>query len=506
MFDLDRIGHWAESLWSPGDTLSQRAAQSGVWVFALQGATRVARFIRTIILARLLSPEDFGLMGLALLAVSTLSTFTQTGFSSALIQRRERVEGYLDTAWTFSILRALLLSVALLLAAPFLGGFFDEPAAAPIIRVVAISVLLRGLENIGMLHFQRDLEFAKTFVFEMSSILAELTVVLVSAFLLRSVWALVLGLLAERVARVVASYLIHPYRPTLRLDLGKASQLFGYGKWLSLSHILIFVGSRGDDLVVGKVIGTAGLGLYQLAYKISQPAVTDTTYVIERAAFPTYAKLQGEQTRLRNAYFRIASVSLALSVPAALGILVLGGDFVRLFLGDDWLAMIPAVRILALAALLKSIASTGSPLFKGSGRPQFEFHMQLARAATVGAFIIPFSLRWGIAGGALTVVLSGVSMLAVWYVRITRLLEPHVRDWISAFGPTLVGSVALLISTHLFGGWKRALLLEGTGGQMVWFAMTASVAVALYVLAFSLSEPLLSKHRVVKEVVEAIKR
>ena len=503
---LDRATAWAKKLWQPGDGLSQRAAQSGVWALGLRGVSRVARFGRTVALARLLSPEDFGLMGLALLAVSTLSTFTQTGFSSALVQKRGNVDAYLDTAWTFSLLRAAVLSAALLLAAPFLAHFFDEAAAVPIIRVVAISVLLRGFENISMLQFQRDLEFGKTFVFEVSSILAELSVALVSAFLLRSVWALVLGLLAERLTRVALSYVIHPYRPALRLDLGKASQLFGYGKWLSLSHILIFVGSRGDDLVVGRIMGTTALGLYQLAYKISQLAVTDTTYVIERAAFPTYAKLQAEQVRLRSAYFRIAGLSLALSMPAAFGIIALSGDFVGIFLGNDWLRMIPAVRVLAVAALMKSIVSTGSPLFKGSGRPQFEFQMQLARAFTVGAFIIPFSMRWGIVGGALTVVFSSVSMFAVWYARIATLLQPQFRDWIGAFGPPLIGSAALLGSIQALRGLTKSLLVESTGGQIAWFMLTVCVAIAAHALAFSLSEPVLSRHRVVREVVEAIKR
>jgi O-antigen/teichoic acid export membrane protein len=502
---MRRVGQWAQRLLTPGKTLSQRAVQSGMWVFGLRAVTRVARFTRTIVLARLLAPEDFGLMGLALLAVSTLRTFTQTGFLSALVQEDEGFAEDLDTVWTASVFRGLVLSTALLLAAPHLSRFFDAPAATPVIRVVAISVLLRDLENVGVIVFQRELRFGRYFVLEVTGVLVDLVVSIVSAVLLGSVWALVLGLLVERLVRVVVSYLIHPYRPGLDFDLSRASRLFSYGKWLSLSYVLIFVGSRGDDAVVGKVLGTTALGLYQLAYKLSQLAVTETTYVIEKAAFPAYARLQGQADRLRSAYFRIVSISVALSMPAALSIMVLGGDFVRIFLGDRWLPMIPAVRLLAVAALAKSIASTGSPLFKGAGRPRFEFNMQLARAVTVVVVVLPLSTGRGLSGAGLAVVLSALSMLVAWCVRTRELLEPGIKDWIGAFGPPVVASAVLVGSVYLFGHVSRPLVPDALGAQIGWFLAIASVGVASYAATFFVAQPRISDRRILDEIARALR-
>jgi O-antigen/teichoic acid export membrane protein len=465
----------------------------------------LAKFTRTVILARLLTPDDFGIMGLALLAVSTLQSLTSTGFTSALVQKDEDIQSDLDTAWTFTALRGLMLAAVIALGAPYVSTFFDAAEATPVVRAVAISVLLTGLENVGVVYFQKELHFGKHFVFQVVGVIADLVVAVLFAFLLRTVWALVLGLLAERVVRLVASYLIHPYRPRLRFDRSSASRLFSYGKRLSLSYVLMFIGAHGDDAVVGKVIGTAALGTYQLAYRLSQLAVTETTYVIERAAFPAYAKLQGEGDRLRSAYFRIASVSFALSVPIASAIAILGGDFVRIFLGYQWLPMIPVVRVLAVAALIKSVVSTGSPLFKGVGRPQYEFQMQLARAATVAVLVVPMSIRWGIVGAAAAVLLSTISMLVVWYLRTSGQLHPQVREWIGAFGPPAVSATAMVGALWLSGRLNQPLLSGALGTPVIRFVVTACVGVAAYAGVFYVTQPRLSEHQLLEEAVRALK-
>jgi O-antigen/teichoic acid export membrane protein len=443
-------------------------------------------------------------MGLALLAVSTLQSLTSTGFGSALVQKEEDIQSDLDTTWTFTALRGLLLAAVIVLCAPFASKFFEATAATPVLRVVAISVLLTGLENVGVVYFQKELAFGKHFVFEVAGVAADFVVAVAAAVLLRSVWALVMGLLAERLVRLFVSYLIHPYRPRIRIDWSRARRLFSYGKWLSLSYVLIFVGAHGDDAVVGKVIGTAALGIYQLSYRLAQLAVSETTYVIERAAFPTYAKLQGESDRLRSAYFRIAGVTAALSVPLALAILVLAGDFVKVFLGDQWLTMIPVVRVLSVAALVKSIVSTGSPLFKGVGRPQFEFQMQLARAGTVAALVVPFALKWGLVGGAFAVLLSACAMFAVWYARIRSQLSPSASEWVGPLGPPAVASTVMICAMWAFGRVSRHLISQAPAAQAIGFLATASVGLVAYVTVFCLVQPRLSEYRLVQEVARSL--
>ena len=160
-----------------GKTLSQRVARGGIWVSSLRIIERVLGFARTLILARILSPEDFGLFGITLLALSTLQTFSVTGVDKALIQKKGDIRSYLDTAWTIQALRGLLLGVILFAISPLVATFFNEPRATSLIQVVALAVIIRDFKSIGVVFFQKDIEFHKEFIFQFSSVIVDLLVI-----------------------------------------------------------------------------------------------------------------------------------------------------------------------------------------------------------------------------------------------------------------------------------------------------------------------------------------
>ncbi|RTZ96636.1 MAG: lipopolysaccharide biosynthesis protein, partial [Deltaproteobacteria bacterium] len=146
---------------SSNNHLSGRVIRSGVWVFALRITERLLYFFRLIILARILAPSDFGLFGIALLTMMTLENFSQTGFESALIQKKEAVNQYLDTAWTVGVIRSIFLFLAMFFFGPYVAAFFETTQATPIIRVLAFSFLIKSFRNIGVVFFNKDLEFKK---------------------------------------------------------------------------------------------------------------------------------------------------------------------------------------------------------------------------------------------------------------------------------------------------------------------------------------------------------
>jgi O-antigen/teichoic acid export membrane protein len=400
-------------------SLSQRVAISGAWVFALKIVNRGFSFIRLIILARILAPADFGLMGIALLAMATLETFSQTGFNAALIQKKENVESYLNSAWTITIFRGIVLFAVLYLIAPYVAIFFKSPEAKPIIQVIGFSILFLAFTNIGIIYFQKELEFNKQFIYQLSGTLADFIVAVSAVFILKSVWALVFGLLAGNFVKFIASYLIHPYRPHLSSDLGKAKELFGFGKWVLGSSILIFLITQGDDIFVGKVLGTAALGFYQLAYRISNMPATEITHVISQVTFPAYSKLQGDIPRLREAYLKVLQLTAFLSFPIAGLIFVLAPDFTKIFLGEKWMPMVPAMQVLVFAGLVRSIAATAGPIFHSVGKPKIDTKLQIIRLSVLAVFIYPFTNKWGITGTSFVVFLSifisniGFSLMAI---------------------------------------------------------------------------------------------
>lgn len=439
---------------NPGEGLYQRTVRSGVWVFSLRILERALGIVKLVILARILAPNDFGLMGIALLALACLETFSQTGFQQALIQKKGGTEKYLDVAWTFMLIRNLVIFAILFIGAPYIAEFFDAPKVTPIMRIIGISLLfggpggIGGFANIGVLYFQKELEFNKQFIYHLTGTLADFVVSVTTAIVLKSVWALVFGLLAGNIVRFFIGYRIHPYRPRLNFDFDKARELFGFGKWILWSNILVFLLNQGDDIFLGKLLGASALGLYQMAYRISNMPATEITHVITQVTFPAYSKLQDNLAGLRDAYLKTLKFTAFLSIPLALGIFILAPEFTRIFLGDKWMPMVPAMQALTVWGLIRSLDATTSSVWQALGKPKIPTIFQLAKLLILIMVIYPFTIRWGILGTALAIALESI-IVHIWrFIFITKTLECSTYDLFKHFiGPYLasVGMMAIII-------------------------------------------------------------
>ncbi len=458
---MQRIG---SVLKEPGHTLPQRVGRSGIWVFISQIANGGFGLIRTIILARLLVPSDFGLVGIAAISASLLEVFSQTGFRTALVQRKEEIRDYLDTAWVVSVIRGFALFGILFMSAPLISQFFDNPRATLVVQVMAISLALKGLTNIGTVYFTKELEFKKEVLLQLSGTIASLAISIPLAFMLKNVWAIVFGSLAGSFTGVVLSYVVHPYRPKVRFNATQAKSLFGFGRYVLASGVLIFLLTQGDDAFVGRMLGTASLGLYALAYKISNMPSTQITHVVSQVTFPAYSKLQDNVPKLREAYLRTLQLTASISIPLAVGIFALAPEFTRAFLGEKWLPMVPAMQTLCIFGATRSIGATMGPILYGVGKPRIQTRLSTIQLIAMAVLIYPLTMKWGILGAALAVVLPNALAL----VLITKETKSIVGFSYASFGRLLslplgcaaVVGVALYAMKHLvwFGESTLGLL------------------------------------------------
>ena len=462
----------------PSESLSQRTIRGGIWVFAIRIASRLFGLVRTVILARLLAPKDFGLMGIALLAIATLDTLSQTGFNIALIQKKRNTEEYLDTAWTVQVIRGIVLCGILLAAAPLLAAFFDTPKAAAIIRVIAVAELIKSITNIGVVYFQKELEFNKMFVYQLSATVADLSVAISAALILRSVWALVFGLLARHFVSCIISYVIHPFRPRVKMDLRKSRELFDFGKWIFVSSILLFLITKGDDIFVGKLLGVTALGLYQMAYMLSNLPATEITHVISRVTFPAYSKLQDDLPKLREAYIKVLQLTAFISIPIAGGIFVLAPDFTQIFLGGKWMPIVPTMQALCIFGAIRSINATLGPIFEGVGKPEISTKLQFIQLILLAILIYPLSIRWGMLGVSLALIFSILIAGLVGYYIVIKTTKCSTRNFCKMIvlplinTPIMVSSILLLkIYWTNSVGIPEFFLFVGIG-VLIYFGMT----------------------------------
>jgi len=496
-------GLW--KMFHPAQSWSQKVVHAGFWCFAFHGAEQLLTICRILGLARLLSPKEFGLFGISMTYLSALDIVTTPGIDQALIHRKEADTACLDVAWTVRAIRGIVLAALMFGTAPWVGAFFGEQAVVPLIQVLSISLVSNGFINIGVVVFQKDLDFRRDFIYRFSGIMTDLVVVLISAYLLRNAWAFVFASVSGSLARLCASYWIHPFRPRLRFDRKKLRELLYFGRWMFSVNITDVVSKHITSMVIGKVIGAEALGYFQTASRIVDLVVLRLGANINRVAFPAYTQLQSSGGSLRGAYRKIAGFSATLLIPATAGIICVGHDFTRIFLGPKWIPMVTALFILAVASLLLSVAWTGQPAFMGRGRPKTVFYIQLAVAVTLCCGIYPLSVRWNIQGAALAMVLSSMSGLVVWYANIRRQVGITIRDLGLLLMPPLLASLVMAGAIYLLRTLTVSLLLGHSLWNIPWLVCMILVGAGIYAVIIAAFQWCLPDYRPLGGIAKAIK-
>jgi lipopolysaccharide exporter len=429
------------------ESLSAQVVRGGAWTLGLRGATQVASLVQIAVLARLLVPEDFGLIGIALLILSLLDMVIDGGLAAALVQRRDDAIPYLNTIFTFQVIRGFAIGLGLFLMGPAVAAFFNSPGAAKIIQAMAAFVVVRGFSNPGMIVYRRAMAFRPGSILTLIGLVVGLIVTIPLAFLLRNAWALVLGMIASQAAMTVASYMLASYRPHLEFNWTRCRDLTHFGKWVTATNIAYYVLTNGDNVMVGKVLGTTPLGLYRYAYNISNLPATDISVTISQVTFPAFASVQHDRQQLRGAYFRTLWGTMLLSLPTAMILLVCAPDLIGGVLGAQWLPALNAFQILCVYAASRSILATTGPFFQGAGLPKIPTWIGLGQLAFLAVVAYPATRRWELVGISLAITVANVVALAVAMVLVGRSVEASFGEFSTAVWPG--ARAAILIGAPL---------------------------------------------------------
>jgi len=461
-----------------GGDLHKRTVRGAGWFFGMKAFRQVLELIRLGVLARLLTKADFGLLGTALLTMGILDTFTKLGFGAAIIHRKELDRQYLDTAWTAVLVRGCGVGVLMFFAAPLAGIFFKNPESVNLVRALSGVMVLRGLSNNpAVVLFQKELQFNKQFVYQVSGAIADAAVSITAAYFLRNVWALVIGILSGEAVRCLSSYVLSDYRPRVVLVWRKVRDLFSYGKWVLGSQILTFLLSQGDDIFVGRILGVGWLGLYQMAYRWSNLPATEISGVISQVMFPAYSKIQSDRRKVGEVYRKVFSLTSLLIMPVSAVLYILAEEFTYVFLGAKWVDMVPAMRILAIYGMFRSLGATTGVVFMGIGKPKISTYLKSVQTVMLMSIIWPMTVRWGIVGTSWAVTgVVGVTVAAAIYM-VLRETGLRVFDAVRAAAVPTVSAIVM-------GGclyWLKVSCLDGR--TVLGFAGLCAAGAAVYAAA-----------------------
>lgn len=429
-------------------SLKEQVVRGGTWLTFAQGVSRLAGIAKFAVLGRLLAPTDFGLLGIAVLVETWFESFTQTGLNSALIQKRENIRPYLNTAWTVQLIRGILITGVIFVGAPFAARFFGSPEATSIIRTVAFSPLVAACCNPAVVYLRKHLDFRKDVLWRFSGVIAGLVAGVVLALLLRNVWALVLSLLCAKIADTVASYWIVPYRPRFDISRDRLRELMVFGKWISWSIALLFLEREMDSLAVGRLLGAPALGYYQVSHQLATVPAAQIGWQVDAVLFPAFSKIEG-LSALRGMFLSSLRLSALIVVPGSCFIAVFAEPLVRIVLGVRWISIVPVVQILVWTGIARALTGIVNPIFLGLGHPKWPALALLLKIVILAGSFYPLLKSFGIAGVAMALTAASAISLLLQFFLVRKMLCLDYRDLLGATKPALLGAGLFLVAGFL---------------------------------------------------------
>ena len=362
-------------------------------MIALRWAMRIIGVISTIILARLLTPRDFGIVAVAMILVGLFEMLNLTGQGLAIVRHEAPTREHYDSAWTVSVLIGVAIAISILIAAPFTKAYFHEPRSIVVMQCLALRAFLGGLENIGTVDFSRDLRFDKFFIYNVCTKLLQFVLTVALAFTLRNYWALVAGILVGQLSRTILSYVMSPFRP--RLSFARTSEIWSFSIWTFLRSIAVYLQQQVDNIAIGGIAGSAIMGRYTVAKDVAASPTQEIINPMVVALFPVMSKYRGDPAQLRQLYLRMLGWSAIICVSTGVGVTMVADDLVRVVLGPKWIDATPLIGWLALNAGMAPLLSGTGTLLDVQGMPFMSARIQWSRfvAFTATIFAVAYLTR-----------------------------------------------------------------------------------------------------------------
>ena len=362
-------------------------------------------FLRSVTLARLLAPEDFGLFTMALTITAAANALTTIGLDRTIIankfETQEELKLHLDTVWSAELIRSVVVALLVCVSAFPLAHFYSQSQLKIIIPILACASLVQGLQNSGLVLLRKEIRFGRIFWFELTTNLGGVVLTIALAFVLRNVWALVIGMLLSVTLGTALSYVIHPYRPRLRFERVALTQALHFGKFALVFAVASYISNMADNIMVGRLLGTAALGNYSLAFNIASAPIIVVIFSLTAVLLPAYAEINSQNpAQLEAAFTKAFNLTLLIMLAIAVPLFFVADDVVVLLFGHRWTSAGPVLSILALVIPLRGLTLISSTVFWSANQPKALAVARTLEAILFVAVLYPLISAFGLAGVA----------------------------------------------------------------------------------------------------------
>lgn len=443
--------------------------RGAAWAVSMRWTVRLIGLVSMVILARLLTPDDYGIMAMAMIVTGFSEAIFELGVNIYLIQKTNADDDDFNTGWTLRILQGLCATSLILILIPFAENYYNDARIVEVLPWLSIIPLLNAACNIGIVKFQKELDIYRDFWFFVSKKMIGFFVTICSAFLLRDYWAFVIGGVASAGGGFLLSYVMHPYRP--RLSLSQVKPMLSLSMWLLIRNVGAYAQTRMDQIILAGRLPVADLGIYRMAAELSTLPTSEILAPLGRVLLPAFAKINKEIDRLRAAFNKSLGTVLIVGMPLSIGMALVAEPLVGLMLGEKWIGVIVPLQILAIVELVLTLRYVASTVLTSMGHVRF---IAITVWLQVILFVAICTGGWfeitmvnvaltRMALGALTTLLVIGQAVIVNAVRINELLAIVARPLAASIVMIII---VLLVQRVELQSDVFALILQTTAGAL----------------------------------------
>jgi O-antigen/teichoic acid export membrane protein len=427
------------------DQLKHKTLQGLMYLGVGKGAGKLISFVNTLLLARLLSPEDYGLMAIVMVIVGFIGFFNEIGLGSAIKQRLDINQQQLNGCFTLALLISSLLYIGLYFASPLIASYYEHEILTDILRFIALTFIIGAIATVPDALIARDMRFKIYAGIEFVIIILQCAITLILAWYGFKVWALAWGFVAAQFVKTCAIIYFSNWAPSRFGNIRAATDLMKFGATVTYSRITWYFYNNASTLIIVKVLNPQQLGIYTMATTLAALPTSHITSMVVQIASPLFSKLQQDLTRLDNALLRLTSGISLIAFPVMVGMALTASELVPVLLGSQWIEAIFPLQILCIIGLFKSVDPLITQAFISIGKANIT-----ARYTTLCALMIPIGVYTGAVYGGLVGVAIGLvisyplSSIYLFYAAGTH-LEFSMRRYLKALQTPVEACLVMVV-------------------------------------------------------------
>jgi O-antigen/teichoic acid export membrane protein len=444
-------------------SLKDKILHGILWVSISGILLKFINFTVTIILARLLEPQDFGLVAIALIVVNFFEIFHDLGIRPALIHRKDERDAAANTAFLIFPTVALIFYAISYLIAPIAAQFFHAEQITVLIRVLALTFVIWSFGSLPKALLIKDLEFKKLVIPRLLPNITYGAVAIVMALKGFEVWSLVGGQLALMLMSTITIWHAQKWRPSLRFNRKIAIELLNYGKYAMTANIIIFLISVVDITFIGRLLGPQELGYYSIAFTIAGFFTLQISIMMSEVMFPALSKMQDDIDKMGLTYLKTLKYLSLVAFPATFGIIAVSWYFIKVIYGDKWMPAVAVLQVLCIYGLNKAMLKTTENLYLAAGKPQIMTKINLCQFIIMLILIYPLTLKYGIVGTGIAAVIPSAMMVLLTFHEAGKIIDKSLLTIVKHIAPAAAGSLIMvalvLLLQQLISHLSPALVL-----------------------------------------------